>query len=267
MHGGNVFTRKRPFQCRSHSAGLTASLESGGGGPPLILLHGLAGSSRWWYRNVQQLATAFQVYTPDLLGFCRPRPTRMFDLNRAADALVQWMDQLGIKQAHLVGHSMGGYIAIDMAARFPSYVDRLVLVSAAARSAATDHQPTPATMQRFQLRWLNTLPLVMADLWYWRPGDILAAVRTMLETNVQEQLRTITAPSMVLWGEHDPMVPIAQGYELARHLPCEELVVIEAAGHHPMWEQPELFNRELVDFLYRPIQQLRRAQPHNVQAA
>ncbi len=241
-------------------------MESSGSKPPLILLHGLAGSSRWWGRNLNQLAATFQVYAPDLFGFGQSCCKHPFDLNRVADGLVQWMDRIGLKQAHLVGHSMGGYIAIDLAARFPAYVDRLVLVSAAARATAPQSSEF-AARRHFNLRWLNTLSLVMPDLWYWKPRDILAAARTMLETNVQERLRNITALSLVIWGDHDPMVPIEQGYRLAQQLPCEELVVIESAGHHPMWEQPEPFNRELVHFLHRPLQGVRWAQSPMPQVA
>lgn len=242
-------------------------IKSSGSGQPLLLLHGLAGSSHWWCRNVHQLAATFQVYTPDLLGFGLSGRALSFDLNHAADEIVQWMDQVGLKQVHIVGHSMGGYIAIDLAARFPAYIDRLVLVSAAARATAAHQQLYFAAGRRVQWRWLQTLPLMMPDLWHWRPRDIVSAARTMLETNVQERLRSITAPSMVIWGEDDTMVPIAQGYGLAQQLPCDELVVIKSAGHHPMWEQPELFNAELIDFLHRPLQNMRRMQRQLPQAA
>jgi pimeloyl-ACP methyl ester carboxylesterase len=262
----NLLNWKRDGRFLPSSGNHSPSMESDSSRLPLILLHGLAGSSRWWCRNVSQLAATFDVYAPDLIRFGQRQNRRGFDINYVADTLVQWMDWVGLKQAHVVGHSMGGYIAIDMAARFPTYVDRLVLVSAAVRASA----PQPSDMaaaRQLNTRWLTTLPLILQDLWYWRPGDILAAARTMIQTNVQERLRSIIAPSLVIWGEHDPMVPIAQGYRLAQELPCEELVVIESAGHHPMWEQPEPFNREVVDFLHRPSRLVHQAQPPLSQAA
>lgn len=245
----------------------TISMQSGGSGPPLILLHGLAGSNRWWYRNLEPLAAVFQVYAPDIRGFGLSRSSAAFDLNGAADELIEWMDRIGVERAHVVGHSMGAYIAIDLAARFPAAIDRLALVCAAVRITAPDQQRARIPAHQSPVRLFNILPLLMTDLWRSKPGDVLAAMRVMVETNVEEWLRKIRAPSLVIWGEEDSMVPIEQGYRLASHLPGKELVVMKGAGHHPMWEQPELFNAELMQFLNRPPHDLGRARAPTSRAA
>lgn len=245
----------------------TIHAAEGGAGPPLLLLHGLAGSSRWWGHNLDGLAKHFRVYAPDMLGFGLSRSREFFDLHRAADELVRWMTQIGLHRAHVVGHSMGGFVAIDLAARYPEFVDRLVLVSAAVNVVDAKPQPNlrqfKPSMCQFKpnisqltsrLRGLGTLPLLLSDLGRCSPRTILAATQALMRTKVQERLQCIKAPTMVLWGDQDAMVPIAQGYALAQQLPCEEMVTIEDAGHHPMWDQPEIFNTELTNFLSRSSQ-------------
>jgi pimeloyl-ACP methyl ester carboxylesterase len=232
----------------------TIHAAEGGSGSPLLLLHGLAGSCRWWGHNLDGLGRHFRVYAPDIPGFGLSRSRQRFNLHGVADELARWMDQLGLRQAHVVGHSMGGYVAIDMAARYPELVDRLVLVSAAVR-AGDVHQPHASPSSRCRkpsMRGLSALPLLLSDLCRCSPQSIFAATEGLMRTRVEDRLRRIQAPTMVLWGDRDAMVPITQGYALASQLPCDELVVIEQAGHHPMWDQPETFNAELTAFLHQP---------------
>jgi pimeloyl-ACP methyl ester carboxylesterase len=108
----------------------TLYAEISGAGRPLILIHGLGGSSRCWARNVPALARSCRVHVPDLLGFGRSRGQR-FVLREAAGLLVRWMDQRGLGRASVVGHFMGGLIAACLAAQFPERVERLGLLAAA----------------------------------------------------------------------------------------------------------------------------------------
>jgi pimeloyl-ACP methyl ester carboxylesterase len=223
-----------------------------GSGPPLILLHGLGGSSRWWVRTIPTLARHFRVYAPDFVGFGQSSSHKRFNLHQAADSLIGWMRHIGLHQAHIVGHSMGGFVAIDLAARFPDYVDKLVLVGAAARSNQASTYTRQPMLQQFTPQWLSQLGLLLPDLRRCSAQTMLAAVQGMLSTNLQKQLKRIGAQTMVIWGEYDPMVPLALGYDLTRQLSCAELLIIKATGHVPMWEQPSIFNSELTAFLRRP---------------
>ena len=107
--------------------------EVAGSGPPLILLHGLSGSGRWWGRNVPAFADSFRTYTVDLPGFGQSRGVRWSRLDDIADRLADWLVDEGLSQAHIAGHSLGGAVAARLAARHPDRIDRLVLVDAAIR--------------------------------------------------------------------------------------------------------------------------------------
>src|SRR5687768_4713750 len=108
---------------------LTVHYEVAGKGPAVVLIHGLSGSGRWWAYNVPVLAQQYQVYNVDLVGFGRSRGQRSV-LREAAGWFTEWLQVVGITEAHLVGHSMGGYIATEVAVTFPAVVRRLVLVDA-----------------------------------------------------------------------------------------------------------------------------------------
>src|SRR4051812_23367957 len=100
-----------------------------GEGEPVVLVHGLSGSTRWWTRNIGALARGYRVYLVDLPGFgAMHRLRRHFVLAEAASWLVAWMEAVGLENAHLVGHSMGGYVCLQLAAQRPEVVCRLVLV-------------------------------------------------------------------------------------------------------------------------------------------
>src|SRR6185436_4249135 len=101
----------------------TIAYEVAGSGPPVVLVHGLSGSSRWWRRNIGSLMPHRRVYVVDLIGFGASRARHPFALAEAAGYLIQWLDQLDLERVSLVGHSMGGLIAAELAADAPDRVD------------------------------------------------------------------------------------------------------------------------------------------------
>src|SRR5262245_9303387 len=107
--------------------GFRIHYEQTGAGPPLLLVHGLSGSSSWWRRNVPAFAHHFTVYSVDLVGFGRSRRQLPPTLPAAADLLNELIGHLGYQRVSIVGHSMGGHIALLLAARHPARVERLVL--------------------------------------------------------------------------------------------------------------------------------------------
>src|SRR5215211_5209080 len=127
--------RRTSSRMRISEQGPMTSLayEVHGAGPPLILLHGLSGSGRWWGRNVPAFASSFRTYVVDLPGFGASRGVRWSRLDDTVDRLADWIAAEGLSPAHIAGHSLGGTVAARLAARHPVRVARLVLVDAAIR--------------------------------------------------------------------------------------------------------------------------------------
>src|ERR671921_2412444 len=125
-------TKHRASRYEVRVGGCPVRYEAAGEGEPVVLVHGLSGSTRWWSRNVSDLAERHRVYLVDLPGFgTMRRLRRRFVLAESADWLSEWMDAAGLERAHLVGHSMGGYVSVRLAASRPELVSRLVLVAPA----------------------------------------------------------------------------------------------------------------------------------------
>jgi pimeloyl-ACP methyl ester carboxylesterase len=213
-------------------------------------VHGLSGSSRWWRRNIGALAQRFEVYTIDLIGFGASRNRHPFVLAEAAGHLIRWMDQLGIARASFVGHSMGGFISAELAADAPTRVERLVLVDA----AAMPFEPSSlrhglALLRELQQVQPSFLPLLFADALRAGPATLWKAASELLGTDMRPKLAAICAPTLIIWGERDAIIPLDMGKRLAQIVPDQKLVVIKGAGHVPMWDCPRVFNQIVVAFL------------------
>jgi pimeloyl-ACP methyl ester carboxylesterase len=223
--------------------------EETGTGKPLVLLHGLSGSGRWWERNVPFLAERFHVYVIDLIGFGASRG-QPFVLRRAADLLRQWLDALEIEQLAAVGHSMGGFIAADLTIRFPERVEQLVLVDAAALPIGRPLWRHGWDMVR-ALRYmpLDFLPVLVQDAWHAGPATLIRAMQEIRQTDLAEQLDQIAVPTLVVWGENDTLLDPLVGRALARSVAQAQLALIPGAGHNPMWDRPAHFNQLVVEFL------------------
>lgn len=225
-----------------------------GAGPPLVLVHGMSGSARWWGKNVGALAQHFELHIVDLIGFGKSRGHR-FVLSEAASHLHTWMVRLGIERASLVGHSMGGFIAAEMAVHHPESVDRLVLVNAAALPFDYGHLQHAVGLARALPRLpMGFLTVLATDGYRAGPLTLWNAGRQLLRTDIRHQLAAIEAPTLLIWGERDSVVPLGIGRRLAEVIPGARLAVIEKAGHVPMWERPEAFNSVLIEFLQQPTE-------------
>jgi pimeloyl-ACP methyl ester carboxylesterase len=228
---------------------VTIYAEISGAGIPLILIHGLGGSTRWWSRNVPVLARFCRVHVVDLLGFGRSRGQR-FVLREAAELLVRWMDTLGLARANIVGHSMGGFISAHIAAQFPGRVERLVLVD-----AAVSPPDLSSLRHAWRMVWglqhlpLMLLPVLCTDALRAGPRTLVLALREILSADIRADLPRIEAPTLIIWGEHDTTLPVAVGRRLHEHLPQATFLVIKGAGHCPMWGRPAVFNQAVTEFL------------------
>jgi pimeloyl-ACP methyl ester carboxylesterase len=221
-----------------------------GSGPPLILLHGLAGSGTWWDRNVPALSEAFSVTTVDLPGFGTSHPDARLILDEVPGQVAALIGELGLERAHLVGHSMGGLVAGGVAADYPERVDRLVLVDAGFLSLDPTLRHRVTGMIR-TLPWTapSILPVLMRDLMRSGPIRMAAATADLLRKDWSDKLPSISAPTLVIWGEHDRVCNPRIGEQIAATVPDARLVIIPGAGHNPMWERPDDFDRQVLPFL------------------
>ncbi len=237
--------RSRPWSVR----GPVVS-DISGDGPPLILLHGLAGSATWWQRNTPALEKHFKVHAIDLPGFGASKREAQFVLDDAPALLVETMDRLGIERASFIGHSMGGLVAAGVAAEFPDRVDKLVLVDAGFLSL-DPHLHHRITGPLRTLRWTapSLLPVLAWDTIRSGPIRMAEATTQLLRADWRGKLSRIDAPTLVVWGEHDRICPVSIGRSIVGVVPGSRLVVIDGAAHNPMWERPEAFDTEVLAFL------------------
>jgi pimeloyl-ACP methyl ester carboxylesterase len=221
-----------------------------GQGEPIILIHGLSGSSRWWVRNIPALAEHYRLYLIDLPGFGTMRHYRQrFALDEVASGIVLWMEAVGIKQAHLVGHSMGGYICLWIAAHHPERVQCLVLVSPAGiphiRSLHGYALPLLVTIRSLKPSFFYIL---ISDALRAGPLTIVRAAQELLTKDIRECLKDITAPTLLIWGEYDSLVPSMLGDILNQELTHTHLHILKKTGHVSMFDQPKQFNAAVLTF-------------------
>lgn len=228
---------------------LTVHYEVAGKGPAVVLVHGLSGSGRWWAYNVPALAQRYRVYNVDLVGFGRSRGQRLM-LQEAAGWLAEWLQVTGITQAHLVGHSMGGYIVTELAAAAPEMVRRLVLVDALVLPMGPGLARHALDLAR-AMRYMRPsfLPVLMGDVLRAGPRTLWWSTQEVLSADLSSRLGAVQAETLVIWGERDTLLDPALGRKLAERLAKACFVCVEGAGHNPMWDQPQRFNELLLDFL------------------
>jgi pimeloyl-ACP methyl ester carboxylesterase len=257
-----------------------------GGGPatPLLLVHGLAGSWQNWLENIPRFAASRRVVALDLPGFGRSEmPAETISIPGYGQLLGALLDVLGVQRADVVGHSMGGFVSAELALQLPDRVARLVLVSAAGLTVQEPaSQRRVARMRRaerllaFWGAWLATRSDVLAARRRSRrlvlglamhrpdllPGRLLAeqlrasgtpgyfdALSALASYPISHRLGEIAAPTLIVWGALDRIVPVKDAYEFSRLIPGSQRLIFEQTGHMPMIERPQAFNDAVEEFL------------------
>ena len=251
----------------------------------MLLIHGLAGSSRTWDAVIPALAERYDVIAPDLLGHGESaKPMGDYSLGAFASGLRDFLAVLDVDSVTIVGHSFGGGVAMQLAYQHPHLVDRLVLVGSGGlgrevswllRSLSLPGAeyvmpiafPKPLVDRATDVgRFLgrhNIRSPKLAELWRGYSSLVgssnrQAFVRTMRgvidvggqTVNATDRLYLAAAvPTLIVWGDHDGIIPVAHGIAAHEAIPSSRLEIIEGVGHFPHVEAPTRFNEVLLDFV------------------
>ena len=222
-----------------------------GSGTPIALIHGLSGSTRWWSRNLSALSAKHLVAGVDLIGFGRnirlTSPLVLPPFHEVTALLARWLETFE-EPVHLVGHSMGGLLAIRVAAERPDLVRSLILVNAVGVPFAL--RPGPHLRALPRRPWgLNLAPIVLADALRAGPTSLAVASARVLRGDARDWMRHLRLPALLVWGENDPLVPVTYGREMQEQIAGSRLVVLPRAAHVAMWDAPEEFNKVVTEFV------------------
>ncbi len=266
-----------------------AFLDAGEGQTPCLLIHGLAGSSNWWSENIPALAATRRTIAVDLPGFGASEGARSYDPTEIAGVLDELCEQLGLETIDVVGHSLGTLLAIEFAFRHPHRLRRLVLTGGPITSViglsrspirtlrrrpkvanflievATTGIPLPERLRKFIarhpiLRMLTLTPYVFnarqleprfAELMIAGTGSpgMFPTLARGFRYDAEQAMSGLRCPTLVISGAQDKIAPIEDLEEFSEREVVEKFVVLDSTGHCAMFEQPDDFNREVLEFL------------------
>ncbi|MEA2474458.1 MAG: hypothetical protein QOE06_2373 [Thermoleophilaceae bacterium] len=266
--------------------GHRVSYRQAGRGPVIVLIHGITGSSDTWLDTIEELSEHHTVVAPDMLGHGESaKPRGDYSLGAYASGIRDLLAALGHDRASVVGHSLGGGVAMQMAYQFPERVERLALVSSGGLGREVNILLRAAALpgSEFVLPLLTARPIVNltnavagvvgglgmrpgADLEeIWRGFSSLSDVearaafihtlRGIIDPGGQRVSATdrlylaAEMPSLIVWGERDPVIPFRHGLRANEAMPGSRLVSFPNAGHFPHRDNPRRFTRALLDFM------------------
>jgi pimeloyl-ACP methyl ester carboxylesterase len=266
--------------------GHRVSFRRAGSGPCIVLLHGITGSSRTWDEVIAPLAQRHTVIAPDLLGHGESaKPRGDYSLGAYASGVRDLLIALDIDKATVVGHSLGGGVAMQFAYQFPERMDRLVLVSSGGLGEEVHLLLRAATLPaaEYVLPLLCAQPLRDAGATVarlvgragLRPGNDLEemargfaslgdmearqafvhTVRAIMDIGGQrisarDRLYLAeSVPTLLIWGERDRMIPASHGRAAHEAMPGSRCIVYERAGHFPHRDHPWRFAADLLEFV------------------
>jgi pimeloyl-ACP methyl ester carboxylesterase len=206
---------------------------------PVVLVHGLAGSTDWWRGTVDELSQEREVHAVAV-----PR----LSIGDAVEWLVGRLDER--RPAAIVGHSLGGLLALRTAARAPERVSRVVAISPAGIFGSPRRRAHVVPLLRALVGIPpRYLPMIVRDAVRTGPFRVWRTSKELLASDVRPELASIPVPTLLVWGERDKLVPPSLGETFRAEIPDCRLAVIPRAGHVPMLDAPEALNAELRRFL------------------
>jgi pimeloyl-ACP methyl ester carboxylesterase len=254
--------------------GIQLHVTEAGRGPALLMLHGLSATHVNWEHTMAAFSSRFRVIAPDLPGHGRSgKPDAPYTIDFFAGVMRSLGRELGLEEAVVLGNSLGGQIAVQMALDYPAWTRALVLVAPAGGFGQTVNALSWTIRAVAGPRLLSfALPYALDRSVHDRtraehlarrrilaerlahedfPGFARAVNRSLLGAIAagRQPLHEIRQPVLLVWGRNDRMVALSGSRRLTQAVPHARLAVLENCGHIPMLEQPEQFNRLVADFL------------------
>jgi pimeloyl-ACP methyl ester carboxylesterase len=227
--------------------------EALGRGRPIVFLHGWVGSWRYWINAMQVASTSFRAYAVDLFGFGdTTRDPLRYSLDRQADLINRFLEEMGIGKVALVGHDLGALVAFSYVKQYPKSVDRMMAINCPLEYDSVNARMRAANMQDL-VDWLsNRSPessSALADATKADPQAVSASLAGLQAMNILSNVRDLGVPCLFVYGPNDPAVlaPSPERYDtFPTHM---HQINLEGAGHFPMIDNPAQFNRLMTDFL------------------
>ena len=259
--------------------GVRIHYQEKGTGTPLVLIHGYTSSTYSWKEVFEPLSKSFRVIAVDLKGFgFSGKPDGDYTRRAQAILVAHLLEHLKIDKAWLCGNSMGGEVALNVAVANPQRVAGLILIDSAGvevpgeGSLAPGYLLLPVVGRVLVALSLTSDKLVRQGLEksfydqakvtddrvanYYRPlktrGGQLAALRARTQWSmfpIEPDLGKITVPTLILWGAHDQLIPLAAGYKMNSLIKASKLVIFEDCGHLPQEEMPARTIDEMTRFI------------------
>lgn len=266
--------------------GYRRAFRMAGSGPPVVLVHGIGDSSATWAPVIQAMARRHLVIAPDLLGHgSSDKPRADYSVAAYANGIRDLLGVLGVERATLVGHSLGGGVAMQFAYQFPERTERLVLVGSGGAGPDVSRVLRMMTLPgaasllhllrlptaRLQvgvasrvlrllgtglgqdapdlLRMVDALPDATARAAFIRTLRAVVDWRGQVVTMLDRCYLTSGMPTMLVWGSRDAIVPVGHAHRAHAAMPNSRLEVFEGAGHFPFHTDPTRFVALLEDFL------------------
>ncbi len=243
-----------------------------GAGRTLVLQHGFLGGSGYWVPQAAHFATKFDVIACDLPGFGgsgdEPAPD---SIEGFAAALIAQLDALGVDRFSLIGHSMGGMVALQMALDHRHRIDKLILYGTAASGAVPGRFETiEDSLARLRADGLETTAARITATWFVSGSDspfhdlclqagkgasmdaAVAGLRAISRWDARARLGEVSVPTLAICGDQDRSTPPDESYALWRGIGNARLCVVPDCAHNVHLEKPDLFNGIAADFLLSP---------------
>ncbi len=246
----------------------TVHYEVFGRGRPVLFLHGWMGSWRYWYPTIEQVEKKYRAYSFDFWGFGESRRKNTSEnIHNYSRQVIRFLDALGIDRVLLVGHSMGGMVALKTALDHPTRIAKVVTVGAPIVGSSlswflklTYYQPIADTfagapwLRRLLFRHFlgetndPALHEILDDSLKSSAATLQRSVASMLHTDLRPDLSRLTVPALIVHGGRDEIVNPNQA-NLFHHVAQAQVVVMPKSRHFPFLDEPDQFNTLLLSFL------------------